>query len=635
MDKFENGINIDPKIFNLSVNLTKETNFLKGYSEFGFSIFEEEVEKLKEDLNLFAAKDGNLTNLSEEESIEFYNATMKKINKDFKPIKSFEKGKNPVINFIKQHTENYYKSFEIVKELKKATNKDFQIGEAEFLIDINKKQMNYIKSLIKEDKENRLRMLNYFEISENSTIKDIEKFKKLLKIDFLSEFEFPKLIKLNPKEFQKLEELATRNISKIQISTGAVEMLTKLPENQFTDIINNYPNFNAIKLNDELLSITKESQNNPKISEVYDIKTKKQIEKITTEYLSDTEAITIENFNNNTIHTIYKRKDKYGRLFTETQTISKYDENKNLLSKETIVQKEDGSELLASITDKTGIQHPSQWSTIDKETGLKTIQRDLISPTGTKTNYYYEETPEGIQISEYKITDKNGKILLNEKRTFQPVMGSDNKFISTVNNKTYFIEHTENEIIVTDKQSNQTTTINLNDIETDNKKELTTILKKLSGDKLISLNSRNLNKLTFENIDNGSFDNFNRSIDISSLENSSSAESQLNTLLHEFGHYLDTAISDETVGEISNSKEFLKIYNKELKALKKHSNSKEQEYIDYFTIGIRGRQETVAESTMALSTAYTSPRTYFLQKYFPETIATVAKLIAKQNNYLT
>ena len=95
MDKFENGINIDPKIFNLSVNLTKETNFLKGYSEFGFSIFEEEVEKLKEDLNLFAAKDGNLTNLSEEESIEFYNATMKKINKDFKPIKSFEKGKNP------------------------------------------------------------------------------------------------------------------------------------------------------------------------------------------------------------------------------------------------------------------------------------------------------------------------------------------------------------------------------------------------------------------------------------------------------------------------------------------------------------------------------------------------------------
>ena len=94
-------------MFNLGIDLNKKTNFLKGYSEFGFSIFDEEVQKLKEDLQLIASKDGKVTNLSEEESIEFYNNAMKKIDKNFKPIEKFEEGKNPVIEFLQQHTENY------------------------------------------------------------------------------------------------------------------------------------------------------------------------------------------------------------------------------------------------------------------------------------------------------------------------------------------------------------------------------------------------------------------------------------------------------------------------------------------------------------------------------------------------
>ena len=635
MDKFKNGINIDFKMFNLGIDLNKKTNFLKGYSEFGFSIFDEEVQKLKEDLQLIASKDGKVTNLSEEESIEFYNNAMKKIDKNFKPIEKFEEGKNPVIEFLQQHTENYYSAFELQKELRSATNRVFEIDEVAMLIDAKEKQINYIKKLINEDKENKLRMFNYVEISKNSTDKDLEKYKKLLKMEFLSEITLHNLIKLNKEEFEKLEQLATKDIKKFQFDMGTIEMLTKLPDKEFENILNNYPTFTASKLNDELLSITKEPEKNPQISEIYDIKTKKQIEKITTEKNENTENIIIENSQNNSIHKLHRIKDELGIFFTETQTISRFDNNNRLLSKETIIQKADSIELVASLTDKDGNQHPTQWSSIDAETGVKTIQRDLISPAGTKTNYYYEETPDGMQISEYKITDKNGKFLLNEKRTFQPVNGSENKFISTVNDKTYLIEHKENEIIVTDKQENKTTIINLNDIETDNKKELTTILKKLSGDKLITLNTRNLKKLTFENVENGQYANVTRSIDIGSLENSASAEDQLRTLLHEMGHFFDTAINDDIVGEISDSKKFMKTYKKELQKMKEYANSKEQNYIDYFSVGERGREETVAESTMALASAYTSPRTYFLQKYFPETIAVVAEILAKQNNYLT
>lgn len=635
MDKSPKSINFDPKIFNLSIELTKETSFLKGYSEFGFSIFEDEVPQLKDDITLFASKDGNATNLSEEESLEFYNNAMKKIDKDFKPIKNFENGKNPVIDFIKQHTENYYNAFELKKNLHSATNRVFEINETAMLINAKEKQINYIKQLIKEDKDSKLRMFNYLQISENSTPKDLEKYKKLLKMDFLLDLELHSLIKLNNNEFKKLEQLATMGIHKFQFSMGTLNMVTKIPDEEFADIINKHPNFQANKINEELLSITKDPSNNPKISEIYDIKTKKQIETITTEKAENSETITIKNFKNNSIHIINKNNDKFGRFSHENQTISRFDSNNNLLSKETIIKKADSYELIASLTDKDGNQHPTQWSSIDKETGIKTIQRDLVSPAGTKTNYYYEETPDGLQISEYKITDKNGKLLLDEKRTFQPVAGTENKFISSVNDKTYLIEHKENEIIVTDRQTNKTTVINLNDIQTDNKEELTTILKKLSGDKLVAISTRNLKKLTFENIDNGHFNENERAIDISALENSNSAEDQLRTLLHEIGHFFDTPIGNDTIGEISNSKKFIKTYQKEIQQMKKYTNSKEQTYLDYFSFGKRGRLETVAEGTMALATAYTSPRTYFLQKYLPETIAVIAEILAKQNNYLT
>ena len=43
----------------------------------------------------------------------------------------------------------------------------------------------------------------------------------------------------------------------------------------------------------------------------------------------------------------------------------------------------------------------------------------MKSPDGTRTQYLYENDPQGNRIVDYKITDKNGKVLLNKSQTFE------------------------------------------------------------------------------------------------------------------------------------------------------------------------------------------------------------------------
>ena len=52
----------------------------------------------------------------------------------------------------------------------------------------------------------------------------------------------------------------------------------------------------------------------------------------------------------------------------------------------------------------------------------------MKSPDGTRTQYLYENDPQGNRIVDYKITDKNGKVLLNKSQTFEVI--NENKFIS-------------------------------------------------------------------------------------------------------------------------------------------------------------------------------------------------------------
>ena len=601
--------------------------------------------------------DGNVNNLSEKESIAFYNMVMKS-EKGFNPVDAFSKGNNPVLNFLNETQEVYYSAVDIQNELEKTTDRKFDINECAFVSRINKnkindKKLNYVKLLINSDTDNKLSLRDYFEVAQNSKPRDIEKFKQILEFDKILPGLFGEIIKFDKNEFKNFQKIANLYDSQNKhIWSNCINSLVKLPEDVIDDLISNYPNFSANVQNDHFLSIILDSDSQPLLSRVYDTNSKQLIEKITTESTANSEVVTIENFRNNKVHVISRKLDNVGEILSEHHTISKYDNEKNFISKETIITKNDSDSLYASLTDENGLECPTQWVTVDDTTGIRTVQRDLKSPNGTKTNYYYEETPSGTQISEYKIVDSNGKILLNEKRTFRPDEKSPNKYVSSVNDKIYLIEHNNDEIIVVDTSKNKTVVINLDDIEIESNIDAITefdteeetiaykndyikdkmfLLQKLSGDKLIALKDRNLKKIIFNEYGTDSFSPYARSIEVDS---SNSNKTLFTFFLHEFGHFFDTSITDEAMGQISNSKRFLKVYNKELNALNEHASSAELKKLDYLTgISEEDRWETVAESAMALSTAYTLDRTYYLQKYFPETIAVIAKMLAEQNNY--
>lgn len=46
---------------------------------------------------------------------------------------------------------------------------------------------------------------------------------------------------------------------------------------------------------------------------------------------------------------------------------------------------------------------------VDPKTGITTVKKNMVSLDGTKTEYLYEDDPQGNRISDYKITDKMAK----------------------------------------------------------------------------------------------------------------------------------------------------------------------------------------------------------------------------------
>lgn len=72
----------------------------------------------------------------------------------------------------------------------------------------------------------------------------------------------------------------------------------------------------------------------------------------------------------------------------------------------------------------------------------------MVSLDGTRTDYLYENDESGNRISDYKITDKNGKVLLKKSSTFEVV--APNKIISSNNDDKYEITLSDKTIDVKD-----------------------------------------------------------------------------------------------------------------------------------------------------------------------------------------
>ena len=295
----------------------------------------------------------------------------------------------------------------------------------------------------------------------------------------------------------------------------------------------------------------------------------------------------------------------------------------------------------------------------DKTTGAVLIEKDMRSPDMTRTQYRYEDDPNGNRIIDYKITSPDGKVLMNQSQSFE-VLG-ENKFRSSRNDRTYFIELDEktNTLSVTDEQKKEKSEIKLQDFVNGDEKKISNMLKTISGDELINLKNnvlrideideklRSYCKSDFNiDLDNPNFDSDEPILMYSSLAISDDPF----VFLHELGHATDVGgkpffmSRDEDTGElgmivdgaIRNDKDFKEIYEQERQNFLKEFPTNEMEHINYFIADEAapkrpqlGKIETIAETNALLNTYQSTDvigiRTQYLQQHFPRTIAYLSK----------
>lgn len=268
--------------------------------------------------------------------------------------------------------------------------------------------------------------------------------------------------------------------------------------------------------------------------------------------------------------------------------------------------------------------------TVDKKTGITTIKKNMTSPLGTKTEYLFEDDPQGNRLSDYKITDKNGKVLLQNSETFEVI--DENKFISSKNGKKYEITADNDKVTVTDMDNpERTAAFKRGSDIVGNQDEIIKVLKKMPGEELLKL-KENVNEL------DGTKDVINSYTITGKAKNRIYSGDNLYIVLHELGHALDVKdvdlsnVQSTIKNAIFEDEQFNKLYEKEKEAFNKAFPDAQRNHIEYFinhenhsSGEVGARKETIAESNALLTTpiphALLAMRAQYLQQNFPETIA--------------
>lgn len=332
---------------------------------------------------------------------------------------------------------------------------------------------------------------------------------------------------------------------------------------------------------------------------------------------------------------------------TLTTQHQKFDDKQSgfILTKQTIERKNDNDETISTEVMKPSkikgmydvdVKYPNEKvdhiakSTIDPKTGIKTIQKDMKSANGTRTQFLYEDDPKGNRIIDYKITDKNGKILMGLSQTFEVI--DDNHFISSKNGYKYDIKTTDKNLTVKNLHTDKEVSLDFKKKLDGNTNELKNLIKKVSGDELFEVVDC-VNKISGVNskeTKNSYYDPKDKSINTGD---------DLMAFLHELGHAQDRQVKNPKGKEwrlYTNNEDIQKTYLKERENFNKTHSDIERETIDYFTQVLGhysgkwgGLAEVVAE-TNAITNTYTDKeaesigaRAHYLQQHFPETIAKI------------
>ncbi len=277
---------------------------------------------------------------------------------------------------------------------------------------------------------------------------------------------------------------------------------------------------------------------------------------------------------------------------------------------------------------------------VDKKSGITTIKKNMVSVDGTRTDYLFENDENGNRISDYKITDKNGKVLLNKSATFEVV--SPNKIISSNNNDKYEILLDEKTIKVTDmKNPKRNAVIDIDKKIQGNKKKILASLKEMPGEELIKLSQSTKKLVGIDSPLESYYQPGDKSIH---------SGDQLFVVLHELGHARDMRDLDtssnaayyNTLGKaIFTDTKLEKTFEEEKANFNKAFPDAQRDHIDYFVNTLNhyggaygGLRETIAEGNALLTTPKTMDllaiRSQYLQQYFPRTIAHLSTLVSKE-----
>lgn len=336
---------------------------------------------------------------------------------------------------------------------------------------------------------------------------------------------------------------------------------------------------------------------------------------------------------NNTVTTnkSYFDRDENDFVLVE-QKVVKNDKNGKMLREEVITPSEIKGAFDVKYTYANGKTKQISKATVDKKTGIQTIKKDMKSENGTRTQFLYEDDPQGNRIVDYKITDKDGKILMSNSQSFEVV--DKNHFISSKNGYKYDITTDDKQLTVKDLHHNKETSINFKKTCKGNKEELINLLKKVPGEELFETVD-SIKKLTGKkDVLDSYFNPVTKNVNMGN---------DLFVFLHELGHAKDAqnqkGFMNKLVGEcrmFTNNEEIQKTFFKERETFNKYHSDEEREHISYFTQAkghyqgeLGGLAEVVAE-TNAVTNTFTDgkvsclgPRAQYLQQHFPETIAKI------------
>ena len=342
---------------------------------------------------------------------------------------------------------------------------------------------------------------------------------------------------------------------------------------------------------------------------------------------------TTKDLRNNTVTTnkSYFDRDENDFVLVK-QKVVKNDKNGKMLREEVTTPSEIKGAFDVKYTYANGKTKQISKATVDKKTGIQTIKKDMKSENGTRTEFLYEDDPQGNRIVDYKITDKNGKILMSNSQSFEVV--DKNHFISSKNGYKYDITTDDKQLTVKDLHHNKETSINFKKTCKGNKEELINLLKKVPGEELFETVD-SIKKLTGKkDVLDSYFNPVTKNVNMGN---------DLFVFLHELGHAKDAqnqkGFMNKLVGEgrmFTNNEEIQKTFFKERETFNKYHSDEEREHISYLTQAkghyqgeLGGLAEVVAE-TNAVTNTFTDgkvsclgPRAQYLQQHFPETIAKI------------